>query len=107
MRVVKSFMYPNILVVVLFKLLINNIEFVDKLFKLFSLLVILELIPETSTGAGGPPLLPPVKKLPRLLKPRYATIEATPFAAPVATTPTASISPSCKRNLPALIIACW
>ena len=53
-RVVKSFMYPNILVVVLFKL--------------FSLLVILELIPETSTGAGGLPLPPPVRKSFKLLK---------------------------------------
>jgi hypothetical protein len=61
-RDVKSFIYPNIVVVVLFKLLIDNIDPVDKLFKLFSLLVILKLIPETSTGSGGLPLSPPVKK---------------------------------------------
>jgi hypothetical protein len=105
-RDVKSFIYPNIVVVVLFKLLIDNIDDVDKLFKLFSLLVILKLIPETSTGSGGLPLSPPVKKSFRLVKPRNATIEATPFAAPVATILTASICPSCKRNLAALIIDC-
>ncbi len=55
-KVVEPFIYPNILVGVLFKSLIYNIDVVDKLFSLFSLLVILELIPETSTGAGGPPV---------------------------------------------------
>ncbi len=35
---VEPFIYPNILAVVLFKSSINNIEFVDKLFILYSLI---------------------------------------------------------------------
>jgi hypothetical protein len=69
-RDVKSFIYPNIVVVVLFKLLFDNTEPVVKLLKLFSLLVILRLIPGTSTGTGGLPLSPSVKKSIKLLKPR-------------------------------------
>ena len=105
-RDVKLFIYPKIVVVVLFKLLIDNVDAVDKLFKLISLLIIALFIADTSIGAGGVPPPPPVKISIILLIPRYNTIAATASAVFVATPPITSISPSCKRNLAAFIIAC-
>ena len=80
---------------------------VDRLFKLITLLVIALFIAPISVGGGGsPPPPPPVKISIILLIPRYITIAATASAVFVATPPITVISPSCKRNLAAFIIAC-
>ena len=71
-----------------------------------SLFVIELLKAVISTGAGGFPLSSPDKKSNTLLNPRYNTNAATPFAAPVAITPTPSMAWSCATNLAKSIIAC-
>ena len=105
-KAVEPFIYPNILVVVLFKLLIDNVDALDKLF-ILSLFWLNEIFKAViSIGAGGEPLSPPVKKSSTLLKPRNNTIAATPSFALTANAPTPSIAKSCKTNLPRSIIAC-
>ena len=94
------------LVVVLFKVSIANVDELDKLFILFLLVATAIFIAVTSIGAGGS-LPPPVNKSIILPIPRYNDIAATPSAAFNATTPTPSIARPLARNLAASIIACF
>ena len=103
-KLVKLVLFNND-VDVLFKLLIDNVDALDKLF-ILSLFWLNEVFKAViSIGAGGEPLSPPVKKSSTLLKPRNNTIAATPSFALTANAPTPSIAISCKTNLPRSIIA--
>ena len=95
------------LVVVLFRVSIANVDELDKLFILFLLVATAIFIAVTSIGAGGSLPPPPVNKSIILPIPRYNDIAATPSAAFTATAPTPSINRPLATNLPASIIACF
>ncbi len=100
-----SFIYPNILVVVLLRPVIASVDEEDKLFKSFFTLVRFMLIAVTSIGVGGSTPLPSVIASIILWIPRYNEIAATPSADFAATAPTLSIARSCAANFPRSIIA--
>ena len=95
------------LVVVLFKVSIANVDELDKLFILISLVATAIFIAVTSIGAGGSPPPPPVSKSIILPIPRYNDMAATPSTAFTATRPTPSIARPSATNLAASIIACF
>ena len=87
------FIYPNMLVVVLFKAVIDKVEADDKLFKLFLFSFILIFIPVISMlGGGSPPPPPPKRALKTLPTPRSKIRPARVAAVPVAIPATLAIS---------------